>query len=262
MPRIRTLKPEVWESEQVGELSYQARLVFIGLITQADDEGRLKGSPKWIKGKLFPYDDVTVDEVEGWLSEVVRQGLVNPYKADDNPYLELPNWHRHQKINRKSQSHLPSPMGVVSRSVHGQGQAKDSQEGKGREGKGSRKGRETVVDKSPTESPLSTLLADLVADNDPDAKRPTVTDRWIAAEDRMVRIDKRSPLEAERLIRWCQGDEFWRGNVLSMPKFRDRYGQLYQAAVKAKRKATAKSSASPGMENARRMAEKIGEYGS
>ncbi|MEN9419175.1 MAG: hypothetical protein RI988_2795, partial [Pseudomonadota bacterium] len=36
MARIRTVKPEVWMSPQVMNLSAHARLLFIGLITQAD----------------------------------------------------------------------------------------------------------------------------------------------------------------------------------------------------------------------------------
>jgi hypothetical protein len=29
-----------------------------------------------------------------------------------------------------------------------------------------------------------------------------------------------------RAIDWCQDDEFWRSNVLSMPKLREKYEQL------------------------------------
>lgn len=90
-----------------------------------------------------------------------------------------------------------------------------------------------VVELSPDEEPpLCKLLADLIAANDPSGKRPKVGAIWAAAEDRMIRLDDRDPVEAERLIRWAQADEFWRGNILSMPKFREKYQQLYLAAVK------------------------------
>lgn len=29
-----------------------------------------------------------------------------------------------------------------------------------------------------------------------------------------------------RITRWCQGDEFWRSNVQSMPKLREKFDQL------------------------------------
>ena len=103
-------------------------------------------------------------------------------------------------------------------------------------------------------APLSHLLADLVAENDPSGKRPNVSKRWADAERLLVEKDGRRPEEAERLIRWTQNDEFWRGNVLSMPKFREKYGQLYQAAVKDANKRQPKGS--PGMQQAHRFAEK------
>lgn len=34
-PRIRTLKPECWQDEKIGQLSRDARLLFVGLITMA-----------------------------------------------------------------------------------------------------------------------------------------------------------------------------------------------------------------------------------
>ena len=73
-------------------------------------------------------------------------------------------------------------------------------------------------------TPLSDLLADLIAKNG--SRRPRVGKRWADAERLLLEADDRDPQEAERLIRWCQADEFWRANVLSMPKFRERYDQL------------------------------------
>lgn len=55
-PRIRTLKPELWQNEKVGDLSHGARLLFVGLITMADDEGRFRARPSVILGHVFPYD--------------------------------------------------------------------------------------------------------------------------------------------------------------------------------------------------------------
>ena len=95
MARIRTLKPTIWESEQVAEVSLRARLTFIGLITQADDEGRLKGSPRRIKGKLFPYDETTAEEVDALLTELSQNELIIRFENGGKQYIELPTWHLH-----------------------------------------------------------------------------------------------------------------------------------------------------------------------
>jgi hypothetical protein len=38
------------------------------------------------------------------------------------------------------------------------------------------------------------------------------------------------------MIRWCQADEFWRGNILSMPKLREKYDQLRLKALERREK--------------------------
>lgn len=76
---------------------------------------------------------------------------------------------------------------------------------------------------------LCVLLADLVERNG--SKRPKITQGWRDAARRMIDIDGRDPVKAEALIRWCQADEFWRGNILSMPKFRAQYDRLRLRAI-------------------------------
>jgi hypothetical protein len=76
-PRIRTIKPELWQDEKVGGLSRDARLLFIGLVTMADDEGRLRALPAVILGHCLPYDADALRKVEAWLAEVAASGLVD-----------------------------------------------------------------------------------------------------------------------------------------------------------------------------------------
>lgn len=54
----------------------------------------------------------------------------------------------------------------------------------------------------------------------------TVTEGWRTAARLMLDRDERDLDKALRLIDWCQDDEFWRGNILSMAKFRAKYDQM------------------------------------
>jgi len=56
MARIRTIKPQFWTDEKIGNLPMGARLLFIGLWNLADDEGIVLWNAAYIKGQLFPYD--------------------------------------------------------------------------------------------------------------------------------------------------------------------------------------------------------------
>jgi hypothetical protein len=108
-PRIRTLKPELWADEKVGELSHGARLLFLGMISMADDEGRLRELPAAIIGHVFPYDSVSTAKLTRWLAEVERSGMVTRYEVDGNRYVAFPHWSKHQKVDRPTPSDLPPP---------------------------------------------------------------------------------------------------------------------------------------------------------
>lgn len=89
MARIRTVKPEIHQDEAVGELTDSAFRLFIGLITQADDLGRLKGDPRLIGAQVWPYQPKKVVEVEGWLEELESAGFINRFDLDGRQAIEV-----------------------------------------------------------------------------------------------------------------------------------------------------------------------------
>lgn len=78
---------------------------------------------------------------------------------------------------------------------------------------------------------LCELLADWIEKNG--SKRPKITNGWLVECERLIRIDGRTPEQVQNAIAWCQQDPFWRGNILSMPKLRQRYDQLRLAAQRS-----------------------------
>lgn len=97
MARIRTIKPEFWGDEKLAPLSPLTRLVFLGLISMADDRGRLTDNVKRIDAFIFPESSETS---RGSLTELsvngrIRRGLT----ASGQRIIEITNWH-HQKIER------------------------------------------------------------------------------------------------------------------------------------------------------------------
>lgn len=77
---------------------------------------------------------------------------------------------------------------------------------------------------------LCELLAGWVARNDPDGVRPNVGERWLNACRLMIELDGRDPEKIRRAIEWCQRDQFWSGNIKSMPKLREKYATLQARA--------------------------------
>lgn len=110
MARKRMLSPDIWESESFSLLSDQAKIVFIGLISLADDDGRGKANPAFIKSTLFPYDEKRrVADVKSALSEIARCMSTQFYSVDGNDYYFMKNWKKWQKIDKPSKSKLPAP---------------------------------------------------------------------------------------------------------------------------------------------------------
>lgn len=120
--RIRSIKPEMWHDEKIGALSRDARLLFIGLITMADDEGRLRALPAVILGHCFPYDRDAAKRLGTWMDELACQGLIQGYSDHGASYVAITNWSRHQRVNRPSPSLIPAPHAhdaLTERSVNG-----------------------------------------------------------------------------------------------------------------------------------------------
>ena len=115
MARIRTIKPEFPQSETIGRLSRDARLLFIQLWTIADDAGRMRGASRMIASLLYPYDDDAGKLIGKWLEELESKGCIQRYDVDGSSYVQIVNWLKHQKIDRPSESRLPS---IDERSCH------------------------------------------------------------------------------------------------------------------------------------------------
>lgn len=71
---------------------------------------------------------------------------------------------------------------------------------------------------------LCSLLVDLMVSNG--CRRPTISKAWQDAARRLIDLDKIEPAEAERVMRWALTDDFWKGNVHSMPTFRKQFDRL------------------------------------
>lgn len=111
MPR-RLVSSEIFFNDKVAELPTEGKLLFIGMITNADDEGRLKGSPKFLKARIFPYDNIEVDSIKTFRDKCHRLGLIQCYEVDGFEYIRLVGWDEHQSLrkDRKKVSTIPLPL--------------------------------------------------------------------------------------------------------------------------------------------------------
>lgn len=110
MARKRMISPEIWESSSFSKLSDFAKLIFIGLISNADDSGKGKASPSYIRSRVFPNDeDRRVTDIKKALSEIALNMSITFYEVEGDSFYLLTNWSRWQKIDRPTPSKIPDP---------------------------------------------------------------------------------------------------------------------------------------------------------
>ena len=155
MPRIRTLKPEHRQHRKVGQLSDRAYRLWVGMILEADDEGRLVCDADQLRALIFGYHKkATPALIEDSLSTLTRLGLIRLYEQNGTRYADFPSWHDHQRINRPTPSKLPSykdslnPHGSFTEDSSLIGKDRKGMEEKGSEGKGGERGGKPIPPRS------------------------------------------------------------------------------------------------------------------
>lgn len=109
MARKRMIDPNIWQSEDFGKLSLLAKIVFIGLFSLADDEGRGRANPVYLKSSLFPYEEsMRSADITKTLLEISSNMSVVFYSCDGSDYYSLYNWSDWQKIDKPTDSKLPA----------------------------------------------------------------------------------------------------------------------------------------------------------
>lgn len=251
MARIRTIKPKFWDSPDLPADPW-ARLAYIAMWNWADDYGRGSANIRELLGFVFPNDEhIDSAEFRRILGEVRRAFGVKFYKVGGRPYYAIATWEDHQKIDKRSESRHPRPEDGTDwdPTVPDLGKQESSTEpaesppssrraldgdsalevGSRKEEVGSRK----VSEAEPSDAVsiarqdverLCARLADRIEQNG--SKRPTVTTKWRDSARLLIDKDGHTEEQVRAAIDWSQNHEFWRGNILSMPKLREKYDQM------------------------------------
>jgi len=115
MARKRMIDPKIWTSSDFINLTIRQRLLFIGIISNADDRGRLEGDPRSVKAKIFPADDFPTDEIQKDLDALTKSDMIVLYqvKNSTHTYLQVVNFHRYQYIKKPQKSTIPIPLDIA-----------------------------------------------------------------------------------------------------------------------------------------------------
>jgi hypothetical protein len=107
MARARNIKPSFFTNDVLAEVDPLGRLLFAGLWTISDRDGRLEDRPKRIKTMVLPYDDADVDLL---LNELHARKFIVRYTVGGNRYIQITTFSKHQNPHSNERpSDIPSP---------------------------------------------------------------------------------------------------------------------------------------------------------
>ena len=110
--RGRVLARSISLSERISAMSLKAALLFTWMIACADDQGRMRASPKWLKNAVVPLrDDIPVDEIPKLLDEMHEAELIMIYNnlIPAVKVLQLLDWWSYQMLDSPQASDFPPP---------------------------------------------------------------------------------------------------------------------------------------------------------
>lgn len=118
MAKGRMLSKSISQSKKFAALASDThRLVYLLILPHVDVEGRFEADPQLLRGLCFTrleYDDRTIAEA---LQDLHDTGLIQLYDVAGSRYLQLADFHRHNKVrkDREGESAIPAPPEIEAR---------------------------------------------------------------------------------------------------------------------------------------------------
>jgi len=156
MATKRSIPTSLFASPDFFELSNNTtRLIFIGIILDADDEGRGCAHPRLLARKL----DQALEDIAQALEELIAHGMLQCYEVAGRHYYWLCHWQKYQTLSKPTPSLYPAPPDVFPAE---QQMPRETQENPGEsretpsegEGKGKKKRTEREENRSEAEGDL------------------------------------------------------------------------------------------------------------
>lgn len=104
MPRIRSIHPGIWTDEEFVLLDMAARLLFIGILNECDDQGVFIWKPAQLKMRLLAADPVDVGVLLGAL---VQSGFIRRYSVNGSTYGAVRHF---REFQRPKKPHVVHPV--------------------------------------------------------------------------------------------------------------------------------------------------------
>ena len=162
---------------------------------------------------------VQQSKVERILKQLKSEQQIEQQNFNKCRVISITNWDKYQMGEQESEQRMNSERTADEQRVNTNNNNKNKKNDKKK-------------DYSPEIIKLATLLADSILQNDPkfrylqEGKDKTIAN-WSQDIEKLHEIDERSIEDIRSAIIWCQKDSFWKSNILSAAKLREKFSTLY-----------------------------------
>lgn len=164
--RIRTVKPEFWAHPVMSRLPYDTRILALGLLNLADDEGYFDADPDYIRGSVLFREDSS--NVRRMLDELSRSEWITLCGRPERPIGRVVNFRKHQRVDRPQPSRLKQY--ALDESSTNDRRTLDDQS---TQEQGTGKGKDTPIVPASGDSPAASLNPEITRLKAIFRKRPT-----------------------------------------------------------------------------------------
>lgn len=231
MAKQRTVTDEIWSDEWFYSLSAKHKLVWLYLLTneKCNVAGVYKLNREWASKALK-------------LSKAQLEGVLNDFRGDFRAiYFEdwiiLVNFYKHQSKSPKIKAGVSRILNELPRQLQEYMASSDTLSIEYRTLLNSTLLNSTLPNGenpfAPPETKFSEkdmemveLLTSLIKANYPDWELKGNLETWAEHIEKLHRIDGKTYEQIEFMIRWVQANSFWRKNILSTAKLREKFNQL------------------------------------
>jgi len=171
----------------------------------------------------------TISKILEWLEKQLMISIDRGRGNRQYTLVTLLNWDSYQVNNEGGNSKTTEGTSGSKQQVHIKKNDKECLKNEKKKEVGKR-----VYDETSIHFQLASRLFKNILENNPNHKKPNLQ-AWSNDVRLMMERDKRNEEQIIYVIDWCQNDEFWKSNVLSISKLRERFDQLI-IQIKSNRK--------------------------
>lgn len=219
MAQRRMFSPQIIDSDAFLDMPTSAQSLYFHLGMRADDDGFV-GNPKRIMKTVGGNEDDLKILIGKRFVLVFETGVIviKHWRINN---LVRKDWYKETVyLEEKNQLRIKEN-GSYTELVNENATTRSRRLGKVRLGKINI----NIVQPSADDLDSANLLKDLIKQNLPTFKDPDIN-KWALEINKISRIDGYTKDQIDYVIRWCQNNDFWQGNILSPQKLRKQFVQL------------------------------------